>query len=667
MATVAALAAAGAVLLLPGLALVCVLRLERDAPIAVAIAIGLSIAVWPLLFLWSSLADAAWSTGVVWSLLAASAAAALVAVARSIRSIGSTNPRNGRTRMFAGGLDGHAATLGLIVAVAVAVRVAQAHGLVVPPWVDGLHHTEITARFLESAGLPSTLRPYLPLDRFYYHFGFHALAAVSAWVGQVTPQLAVLWMGQLLSALACVTVYALARETGVRKDAALLAAAVPATLYWFPMYFLTWSRFTQLCGLVLLPIAWVLFARALQSPGVRAIGVASVAAAGLVLVHYRVAVFFGLGVAVLVAAALLSEGRNTQGPSRAASTARWRPVAVALTIAAVAIGLAAPWLIHQLRVGVIDMSAAGREAAAAGGPPTWYSAGEDGLEVPPWLFTQRGNTVWLAAALAGFVVGGIRRSAGALCGLGTLVLVALAVRPDVLGLGHNWLLPGFSVAISLFLPAGVGLAYLANEGARTGRALGGSSRFLKRTLRATALAATCFGGLATTGSAIGWPPTLALAWPLRAVDVILPATVIARPADVAAAQWIAAHTPSTARFLVSAQWWHLGSYRGIDGGYWLPVLAHRDTTMPGGLYGFAEPDVVRAISSVSERVSRGDALSDEELSALLDETGAEYLYVGPGGAGEVGKLTVEGLNRRPFLHQVYAEDGAVVFKRLEQP
>jgi hypothetical protein len=426
-----------------------------------------------------------------------------------------------------------------------------------------------------------------------------------------------------------------------------MAAAVPAALFWFPMYFLTWSRFTQLAGLVLVPIAWILVARAMVTARRGAIVAAAVASAGVCLVHYRVSLFFAIGTAVLVVA---EAGRRRANPRT-----RWRPFAVVILVAGAAVALAAPWLIDQLRFGLLHLAEAGREVAAAGGSSTWYGASEEGLDVPRWLFTQRSNDLWLAAGLAGLLIGAVHRSIGAWSVLVTIALVTLAGRPGLLHLPSNWLLPGFSVAISLFVPVGIGLAYLVHAAMGAARALGVKPAAVAGGVRIAAVVATCLAG---------FPPNSAGWWPPRAVPVIHPPTVIATAADVAAGVWIQQNTPVNARFLVGVEPWHMGSYRGVDGGYWLPVLAHRQSTMPGGLYSFGDPAEVRAITSFSDRVTAGNALSDAEIEALMDESGAEFVYVGPAGADLSGKLRPADLQERPFLHLRYERDGAFVFQRV---
>ena len=52
-------------------------------------------------------------------------------------------------------------------------------------------------------------------------------------------------------------------------------------------------------------------------------------------------------------------------------------------------------------------------------------------------------------------------------------------------------------------------------------------------------------------------------------NVINPDTVLADKTDLAALQWIDAHTPKDARFFINTTPWGYDLYRGVDGGAWI--------------------------------------------------------------------------------------------------
>lgn len=578
-----------------------------------ALAVGLSVALWPLALHWGTLAGARWQGG--WLAAGLLVGGALAVAGAAVRARTTGRPRRAPS----------AATVAvaLVLILAVGLRVVQARSLVVPAWVDGLHHTVVTAAIARQGIVPMDLAPYVEVGRFYYHFGFHALAAAVALVSGAAAPAAVLWTGQALSGAAALTVYALARRLTTSSAAAIAAAAVPATLYAFPAYFVSWSRYTQLAGLVALPVAWLLLADATRVGGRRRdMVLAGTAAAGLALVHYRVTAFFLLGAFVWLGWLVL---RHRPAAGRLAA------VAGSALVAAV---LAGPWLVSDL---------VGGARALADASPGWLAPPEGVAAVPAWLFTTHTNALWIGLAVRGVAIGLARQRAAAAGVAATLGLAVLAVRPGLLGLPESWVLTPFSLAIALYLPVALGVALLVDAALDLAPA-GPARRRAGRWALPVVLVVAAAGAVETR-------------------DILNPATAIARPADLEAARWVAENTPADARFLVSTTHWHLGTYRGLDGGYWLPVLAGRAASIPPALYPYGPPARVREIDAVAAEAARGEQLAPAELSALMDRVGADHVYVGPASEGEPGRLGPAYLREMPFLEELYAADGVHVFRR----
>ncbi|HBY95641.1 MAG TPA: hypothetical protein DEP84_17085, partial [Chloroflexi bacterium] len=145
-------------------------------------------------------------------------------------------------------------------------RLLAVHDVVLPLWVDGVHHTMIVEMFQQQNMLPHTYRPFLPIDQFTYHFGFHALAAVLAEVSHQPAPSTVLFWGQVVNVAVLPGLFLLARRLARTTWAGLWALAVPL-LALMPAYFTTWGRYTQLLGLALLPIALDAALAWMQAPG----------------------------------------------------------------------------------------------------------------------------------------------------------------------------------------------------------------------------------------------------------------------------------------------------------------------------------------------------------------------------------------------------------------
>lgn len=620
--------ACAAALFFPGLALLRLAGSPSRGLERAALAVGLSIAAAPLALLGTSLAGVAWSRGRVVAVVIVLGALALAPRAGRARGLASDRPAPELP-------DAPTWAALAVLATALVGRAVQARGVALPLWVDGYHHTLIVELILRAGAVPEGFRPFVDVDGFYYHFGFHALAAEVGWLAGAPSPRATLWVGQALAAATALTLWLLALRLTGSRWAAAAAAAVPAGLYHFPAYFLTWGRYTQLAALAVLPVAVCLLADAVggQRRGrPAAIALAAIAAAGLVLAHYRVAVLYGACALVVGAGAL-------RAPDRVARLGRLGAVAACAGL------LAGPWLLGPLRLGAGHLAEA---TQAAGTDRAWWSWSGEVNDVPAWLFTIRWNDAVLATAAAGLITGLALGRRGAAAVLGALALAGIAFAPEALGLPATWMLPRFAAAISAFVPAALGVGFLADAAERAATV---ASRRWPRLAGAHARRAARVGAAALVAGS-------ALAGAVAMRDIVNRVTVIASAADLGAYGWIREHVPAEARFLVRAAPWHLGTCRGIDGGYWLPLMTGHATTMPASFYAYGEVADVRAIGEACAEAARADAIGRGELGALLDRTGATWLYVGPSPADGPSGWSAERLRAQDGLVEAY-DDGAV--------
>ena len=229
-------------------------------------------------------------------------------------------------RIWSGRTAGYALLPLAVLTVAVLIlRFIAVNHLLVPNWGDSLHHTLITQLFLEQRGVPRGYAPYAPVYSFTYHFGFHGLAALWAWMSQQTAWSAVISVGQILNALTVPAAYVLTRELFRSRAAALASAVVVGFLSGMP---------TQSCELGPLyptgrPGAAALRAglvpaldgRAAQPRslgGLPRLALAVLGAAGLGLTHDRILIFYALFVLAYVLVMGWGIVRTGNGPARGA-------------------------------------------------------------------------------------------------------------------------------------------------------------------------------------------------------------------------------------------------------------------------------------------------------------------------------------------------------------
>ena len=662
-----------AVFFVPGAVLLHIANHPARGASRAALALGVSLAIWPVVFLWTSAMGRHWTAARYVLFL-------LVLVTGGLMSWLAGQQPGRRWKVALTRPDRTSIALLLILAIAVVARFAQIRGLVAPPWVDGLHHTIIAQLIADSGRLPADLRPFMPVDRFYYHFGFHALVAAVAWLsgsGGSMPAV-VLWAGQALSAGVSLTVYLLALRLLGSRLPAVAAAAVPAALSLYPAYYVVWSRYTQLAGLVVLPVAWVLVYEACERvghagrhcqgtdrqtmiPDACALALAAATTAGLLLIHMRVFVFFLIGMPILAVSFLVpSPGRVNESLSRIATLAiagRLREIGRLAIVGLLGIALAWPWIGGNLVGGLRDQEA---------GAGNWYSAPQIEAinDLPEGLLTAHGGSILMIAGLLGLGLGLLRRRRPAVALAAYLAFALALVNPRWLHLPDNWLWTPFSLAISAFMAVAMGVGLLVEAVADVAKGL------VARRQRDAAVHDRVFPvplrtrRLGATGAILVAAVLLCAmqAWQLR--NIVSAEAVLVLPADLEAAAWIRRSTPEDARFLVGTTYWQLGAYRGIDGGYWLPYLARRATSIPPALYTAASNADVAAVTAVAEIALKGDKLSNAELSRLLDLAGAQYVYIGPAGAWHPSEFSYDRLRSHPELVEVYGADGAWVFRRL---
>lgn len=448
-------------------------------------------------------------------------------------------------------------------------RVEQTRGLVLPAWVDSVHHTLAVRLILERGALPDDWGPYLPEVPFYYHFGFHLSAALLAkltGLEGVRLGQAVLWAGHLWQVLAALGVWVLARALWPQEARALQALLLVGFVTQMPAYYVAWGRYTLLAGMALLAslMAAACARRALASVLLLAL---------LAVTHYYA---FALGLGFLLALGACERGRE-----------RLRPLLVALggTL------LAAPWL---WRVWTWTR-------AFSRGGPGFSGAPASSMASAAWSLGPLRNELLLALAALGLVLLGRRllrpsdapeRSARQWA----LVLWTLGLLALLLPLHVGPFRPDHA-AIVLFLPAAL-LAAFALDALRAPRGL----------LLLVAL----------------------VAWGLVETRRLVPAnTVLADAEDVAAIDWIATHTPERAVFLLDAEPW-MGLWRGKDGGFWITPLTGRQTVPPPVAHGWGAPLLSDLVRGQAQRLYELQRLPAPEacwqLERLMQESGAAYYY-----------------------------------------
>ncbi len=553
------------------------------------IAAGLSLALYPLLLLWTDLVGLHLGLLCAW-LPAVGGLAALAWRYRAWRPRGGWEALRQWARSEALWPD---LTLLAVVGLVFGVRLLVVRTLDVPMWGDSYHHTMIAQLLVDHGGLFDSWEPYAPLRTFTYHFGFHAAVAAFHWLTGVEMVQAVTWVGQILNGLAVVALYPLAVRVSRSHWAGVGAVLVAGLLSPMPMFYVNWGRYTQLAGQVILPAAVLVTWSALEAPhrDRRLIVLGWIAVGGLALTHYRVLIFY---VVFVLAWLLLALRRAT-----------WRQSLARVACVGIGAGvLFLPWFVHTFlgetlrSLGEQLTTAPGRLSSFARqyntiGDPTFYLA-------PAW---------WLLLAVA--VAAGLwRRRRGVLMMSLWWFLLLIAANPAWLHLPGSGAISNFALFIAAYIPAGVMIGDLF---ARLVDWLGPQRWFVALTTL-----------LLVVGIGLGGVR-------VRMGDVrVHQHAMVTRP-DLRAMAWIRDKTPEEARFLINSFFAYGGSVIvGSDGGWWLPLLAGRANTVPPLNYDIEQgpwPGYQEWINDLTRQI-QGAGMDDPVTLALLKERGITHVYVG---------------------------------------
>jgi hypothetical protein len=511
----------------------------------------------------------------------------------------------------------------------VGVRCLAVHGLAVPLWGDSVHHAMIAQLMVEHRGLFRSWEPYAALQTFTYHFGFHAHVAAITWMTGIATPRAVVLTGQIANIAAVLALYPLAARLGRSRWAGVAALLLAGLLAPMPMLYVHWGRYTQLAGQVMLPVAVYLAWRFLEASRRQWILllITSITFAGMLLTHYRIAIF----ALCFFPALMLVCARGS-----------WREWAMRLGLLALLSGaLAAPWLLRVLggQLLVVLGSIVAASATRGGAAP-----GADSLNVMggPLFFLPA--PVWYALPVA-LLWALWRRNRGVITVALWWLLALLLVNPQALGLPGAGVLTNFAWLIAAYIPAGLIIGALAGA-------------LLRRISHPALLAALTLGiaGLAWWGGE------------QRLQQIDLATTAMVEPADLRAFDWIRHSTPANARFLVNGFFPNPGVVVGSDGGWWLPLLARRQATLPPILY-IAEqgprPDYRLWINDLYATIHHLGVTHPQTI-ARLREREVTHVYLGQRG-GSVGYggseqiIAPESLLGNPAFRLVYHEDQVWIF------
>ncbi|WP_322806249.1 hypothetical protein [Thermanaerothrix sp.] len=506
------------------------------------------------------------------------------------------------------------------------IRFYAVRSLPVPMWGDAFQHSMITQLILDRGGLFKDWTPYADLRSFTYHFGFHANAAVFAWLSGLTGSQAVLWFAQVTNVVAIVALYPLAVRWGGSQWAGIIAIVIAGLISPMPMFYVNWGRFTQLAGQVVLPVVLFLVFDLYGKPiSKRGVGLLALLMSGLALTHYRILIITVLFWGVLLGFSFMDK--------------QYREIFKVVFVGIISAALFLPWFIRTFE-GKITRQFIGELRTSPNVLSEWTrtynSAGplESYLPILIWLIMiiAIGYSLW-------------KREKEHLILATWLFAIVLATNPHWLGLPGTGAISNFAILIAAYIPAALFIGSLVGWG--VSRA---DNKWMV-VLSVVILGLSAWGARHRVGEV--QPSNFALfTWP-----------------DAYASQWIQNNTSPSAQFLINGFPAYGGSVVvGSDGGWWLPLSAYRKVNIPPLNYGSESGPTADYVGWINELVFliRSQGIRSSSVKNEICARGIDYVYIGQQqgrvGAGAEQLLDPNILTVDPMFQKVYHEDRVWIFK-----
>lgn len=583
---------------------------DGGAFVGTAVALGLSI--WPILWFWLTMIGGSWAGWSLWLLVIA-----------GWSTLGWLWWQSKPDTHHALRITPHLPLI-LLLVLALVTRLLAVRDISFAPWVDASRHGLITAVMSHSGRIPITYAPFLPVDQFPYHFGFHALASSLHLMSGWPLERLLLYLGQLLNGLMPLMVYTAVWHLIRRRWAALFAAFLVAFPFFFPGYYATWGRFTQLTAMLVMPVllatTWLL----LQQKGwQRAWWIVGILAAGLSYIHFRVFLFY---LPFVIVAGFVTLGQKEW----------WRRLLWLLAGGSFAILLAGPRLWQLWRMDNPTSRFSVHVPGYNAFPTSYITTGWEQYYLWAFALGLLGTIVWV------FWSGYSEQRSWAVLPITLAAWVAilfLLLAGERIGLPETAVVNTNSMYITLFIPLAFFLALVLAHFWEWWRQ---------------------YHWLFVAPAQILFGATIALLFLFgvrQQINILNPQTILAETDDLVAVRWLDENLPDDARIAVNSWRWLGSTWAGSDGGAWLLPLTGRATSTPpvDYIYNVA---LFEKIIAFNQQATAVDNWHAPEQADWLREQGYTHIFVGTRG----GFFDPAALARNPQLDLIFRYNGVFIFE-----
>jgi len=612
-------------LIFPGWLLLDLTKFRKDLDLGeqVAISLGLSIAIIPIIMVWTTVVGLKWSSSSIWVVCTTIFVVILWRIWVTTKRLS----LKGFQGLIVPNLSSSSNILLCIFFVSLFVRFAMVRDIFVPPWVDSIHHSIFTEIIIETGGFPDNYLPHIPIEGNKYHAGYHSLLASFIWLTGADVSYGMLVHGQVLNALMVFGVY-LFTKTLVNDDkTSLIAASITGVLSLMPAYYVSWGRYTQLTGLLVLPAAFKLVVTLPKSKNKTSFLIlGALLLAGLFVIHYRVMIFLGCLILSYWVGILYKKNEE-----------KWKHLVTSIKytgfLGLISITLVIPWLIPTIKEFVIPLSY------------IWIPGRPDFQNIH-WNYLTPGYGIGImVTAFLGLILGLIKREMFSLIQLlWVLSLIGIA-NPRYFRIPFpGGMINQSSVDIMLFIPFSVLSGYFTSQVTSfIQKILEHQRRFFR-----TALFVVPGILIVLSGSRL-------------LLKSLNPITILFREEDRYGIDWVKENIPINETIVINPAPWGYGMYMGQDGGFWISPMTNHRTIPPNATYGLSLAEINSGNQFVEEIIPLGE--NPQDLWKLLQRNDLEYIFIGSRG----GIISPLALHESNLFETLYNKNNNWVFKTVNDP
>jgi hypothetical protein len=527
-------------------------------PEKLGLSAGLSLAVYPLLFVWTDVIGL--HLGAIYAWLPPLSGLAIIIWRNRSEFRSGIFIRFKKTLLKSADLRTWLPDLALVVIVFLIffTRLWAIRSLDAPLWADSVQHTAIAQLLKNNGGLFQSWMPITPYSSLTVQFGFSSFSVLFSWLLQLDIPKAVLIVAQLINGLAVITLYPLAVKIARGSHWAGVGAVMAAGLISsMPAYYINWGRFAQLAGQAVLPVAlwliWEALAMPLVKPSLRKITpltvktifLSAIVLAGMMLSYYRMPFFYVTFVLSLVVVLGITVWCG--------DTKLWiKALIVLIIVAVIAAFLLIPWALRMLN----SQLAADIEVGIFGDSPLERVKNE--MDVWKNVFRLLPEAgILMALSFVSLVWSSIRKNWN-VTAVFLWVIFLIAIIPSMLiHLPGANMMQTFAIEISLYIPLSLVVGWLVAE-----IALLSKKRLWQVFIEVVVFTVSLYGAFSQRK--------------ILHPDIY---TYLTRP-DLRAMTWIQGNIPTNAVFFVEGVIYNNTSVIGSDAGWWIPILTGRQNTMP---------------------------------------------------------------------------------------